>query len=84
MNFSIFRFGFKLTFRSVYVYHLVLLIYMVLAQDNTSLTNLRRLFLRGKGVLLCGFFFQVQLLLFGVWGNVAPQKLHTKDFFSIN
>lgn len=55
MNFSVFRFGFKLTFKSVYVYHLVLLIYMVLAQDNTSLTNFRMLLLRGRGVLLSVF-----------------------------
>ena len=78
MNFSIFRFGFKLTFKSVYVYHLVLLIYMVLAQDNTNLTHLRMLLLRGRGVLLSVFQRSI-----GVVWRVGKCCLQN-TFFSVN
>lgn len=77
MNFSIFRFGLKLAFKSVYVYHLVLLTYMVLAQDNTSLTNLRMLLLMGEtGVALC--FLEFSWCSLGC-GEMLPHN----DFFSV-
>lgn len=63
---------FKLTFESVYVYHLVLLIYMGLAQDNTSLTSLRTLLSRREGLLF-------ESSVGAVWGGEKCH--HPNNFF---
>lgn len=84
MDFSIFKFGFKLTFRSVYIYHLVLLIYMGLAQDNTVLTNLGRLLWRKGGAALWFSFSKLSCCHLGHGEMLPPTICTQKNFFVVN